>query len=76
MSHIFSQEYLEELPDEVSVLLLSLQINNSQRKRPKNNFLACVFSKEKEDLQNQKSNFEKINTEILEQVLKTNTAII
>ena len=64
---IFSQKCLEELAEEVSVLLAIIFANTQwSEKIPKNIFLACVFPKEKENLQNQK-NFPK-NAAILEEM--------
>lgn len=51
MFHIFSQDCLEELAEEVSVLLAITFANTQSEKIPKKNFfLAYVFPKEKEDL--------------------------
>lgn len=62
MFHIFSQECLEELAEEVSVLLVIIFANTQWSEKIQEEFFSwhVFFPKEKEDLQNQKSNFKKI----------------
>lgn len=51
--YLYSQECLEELTKEISVLSVIIFANTLPSERKKN-FLACVFQIEKEYLQNQK----------------------